>query len=140
MSKITIINPGVKVEAPKIRQFSTGATRDANAGKFDYEGFLSPRVIERYAEYMNRHRIQSDGKLRDSDNWQKGIPKDQYMKSLWRHFMDLWKWHRGIPVLGVSIEEALCAILFNTMGYLHECLQRSEDRVSRAAAHIRERT
>ena len=106
-----------------IRTFETGATRDTDAGKPDYEGFLSPLVLERYAEYMNRHRRQPDGSLRDSDNWQLGIPKHQYMKSLWRHFMDVWKIHRGCATREALIEEALCALLFNTMGYLHETLK-----------------
>jgi len=39
----------------KIRKFDTGATRDTNEGKYDYEGILSPTVIKRYAEYMNKH-------------------------------------------------------------------------------------
>jgi hypothetical protein len=103
----------------KIRQFETGATRDTDEGKFDYEGFLSPLVLERYAEYMHKHRFQSDGNLRDSDNWQNGIPQDAYMKSMWRHFFDVWKEHRGIPSKDGK-NEALCALLFNVMGYLFE--------------------
>ncbi len=103
----------------KIRQFDTGATRDTDEGKLDFEGFLSPIVLERYAEYMHKHRLQSDGNLRDSDNWQKGIPINQYMKSMWRHFFAVWKSHRQ----GNIIEEDLCALLFNVMGILHEILK-----------------
>lgn len=106
-----------------MRKFKSGATRNNNEGKFDYEGFLSPLVIEAYGKYMNKHRKQSDGKLRDSDNWQKGIPVDVYIKSAWRHFFDLWKEHRGIPTKD-GIDEALCALLFNVMGYLHELLKK----------------
>ena len=105
-----------------VRTFDTGATRNSDAGKLDYEGFLSPLVLERFAAYMHKHRKQENGALRDSDNWQKGIPLDAYIKSKWRHFMDIWKWHRGIPC-AESLEEALCADLFNTMGYLHELLK-----------------
>lgn len=113
------------------RVFDTGATRDTDLNKLDYEGFLSPLVLQRFAEYMNRHRVQTDGKLRDSDNWQKGIPKAAYMKSMWRHFMDVWKWHRGLEVTQlnnaggelVEQDECLCALLFNVMGYLHEDLK-----------------
>lgn len=104
-----------------MRSFDTGATRDTDAGKPDYEGFLSPLVIERYGEYMNQHRTQSDGALRDSDNWQKGIPMDAYMKSGWRHFFDWWKIHRSTTTAEL-LEEALCALMFNVMGYLHEHL------------------
>jgi len=105
-----------------MRKFDTGATRNTDEGKNDYEGFLSPSVIERFGEYMTKHRKQADGQLRDSDNWQKGIPRTAYIKSSWRHFMDLWKEHRGIATKD-GIEEALCAIMFNTMGYLHEYLK-----------------
>jgi hypothetical protein len=106
----------------EMRQFKTGATRDSEEGKFDYEGFLSPIVLKRYAEYMHKHRLQTDGKLRDSDNWQKGIPKDAYIKSAWRHMMDWWLEHRGYESRE-GLEEALCALMFNVMGYLHETLK-----------------
>ena len=106
----------------KIRKFSTGATRDQDKDKNDYEGFLSPLVIEEFGNYMNIHRKQSDGKLRDSDNWQKGIPKEQYIKSAWRHFLDWWKEHRGFKSRE-SIKFAMCGIIFNVMGYLHEFLK-----------------
>jgi hypothetical protein len=105
-----------------MRQFDSGATRDTDAGKPDYEGFLSPLVIERFGKYMDKHRHQADGKVRDSDNWQKGIPQDAYMKSAFRHFVDWWKEHRRINTKD-GIEEALCALMFNVMGYLHEYLK-----------------
>lgn len=117
----------------KIRKFKTGATRDTDEGKYDYEGFLSPLVIKRFAEYMNKHRKQSDGSLRDSDNWQKGIPKEAYIKSAWRHFLDVWFIHRGYKRFDkqrneeITIEEALCALLFNVMGYLYEILKNKKD-------------
>lgn len=101
----------------EMRQFESGATRTSAEGKLDYEGFLSPIVIERYGQYMHKNRLQPDGTLRESDNWQKGIPLDAYMKSLWRHFLEAWKIHRGGEG---DMEEALCAIMFNSMGYLHE--------------------
>jgi hypothetical protein len=106
-----------------IRSFDTGATRDTDEGKYDYDGFLSPAVIHRFGEYMHKHRLQADGALRDSDNWQKGIPKAQYVKSAWRHFMDWWAISRKAPVREHDVEEALCALMFNTMGYLHEVLK-----------------
>jgi len=52
----------------KTRYCNTGATRDVDNDKYDYEGFLSPIVLHRYAQYMHKHRLQSDGELRDSDN------------------------------------------------------------------------
>ena len=101
------------------RYFDTGATRDTDVGKLDFEGFLSPSVLERYAEYMNKHRLQTDGNLRDSDNWQKGIPIPQYVKSLWRHFFAVWKGYRN----GEINEDDVCAMIFNGMGILHEILK-----------------
>ena len=101
-----------------IRTFETGATRDIDTDKYDYEGFLSPLVMERFAKYMHQNRLQKDGSLRASDNWQKGIPLNVYIKSAWRHFMEWWKAHRS----GRVDEEALCALLFNVQGYLHEVL------------------
>ena len=112
-----------------MREFDTGATRDDDKNKYDYDGFLSPLVLNRYAEYMHKHRIQADGELRDSDNWQNGIPIIQYMKSKWRHFMETWRLHRlavkNDPPTDYSVEltESLCAELFNTMGMLHEIMK-----------------
>lgn len=108
--------------AGPMRTFETGATRDQDSSKLDFEGFLSPAVLVAFAEYMHKHRIQPDGRLRDSDNWQKGMPKTAYMKSGWRHFVDWWLLHRGLPARE-NIVDALCALMFNAMGYLHEVLK-----------------
>lgn len=112
----------------KQRTFKTGATRDTDEGKLDYEAFLSPLALERYAQYLHKHRIQPDGKLRDGDNWQQGIPMEVYRKSLVRHLFQLWgtwrghktKDHSGKPI---DSQDALCAIIFNAMGILHETLK-----------------
>lgn len=111
-----------------MRKFDTGATRDKDDNKYDYESFLSPIVLERFGRYMHKHRLQADGSLRDGDNWQKGIPISAYRKSLVRHLFQVWGVWRGNTVLDdrgevVDLEEALCAILFNVMGYLHELLK-----------------
>jgi len=110
-----------------MRVFPGGATRDDDDTKLDYEGSLSPLVLRRYAEYLHEHRLQADGKMRDSDNWQKGIPMPAYMKSLWRHFMDMWSFHRhGCKLRDIKRhEDAVCAVLFNATGYLHELLKRN---------------
>lgn len=112
------------MQPDEMRTFDSGAVRHTDNGKLDFEGFLSPIVIQRYAEYLHVHRIQADGQLRASDNWQKGIPKDVYMKSLWRHFENLWLLHRGYDCTE-SLEDALCAIMFNAMGYLHNTQQKA---------------
>ncbi len=105
----------------KIRTFDTGATRDTAEGKYCYEGFLSPLVLQRFGAYMHKHRLQTDGSLRAADNWQKGIPRQAYMDSLLRHVMDVWLEHDGFPSRD-GLEDALCAIIFNAQGYLHEVL------------------
>jgi len=110
----------------KIRTFKTGATRDTDANKIDPEGFISPIVLKRFSEYMNKHRIQPNGVLRASDNWQKGIPKEEYMKSGWRHFLDWWLEHRGHKSRN-GLEDALCGVMFNSMGYLFEILKNKKD-------------
>lgn len=113
------------------RTFETGATRDTDEGKYDYEGFLSPDVLERFAAYMHKHRLQSDGKLRASDNWQKGIPREQYAKSLLRHVMDFWQaTRRGQTERAM---DAAMGIMFNIMSWVHETLKLQGSVVSEAA-------
>lgn len=114
-----------------VREFGTGATRDLDANKLDFEGFLSPLVLERYAEHMHKARRMPDGSMRESDNWQLGIGRGVYMKSMWRHFFGVWKLHRGLPVTEVvkgetvvkDLETELCALIFNASGMLHEVLK-----------------
>ena len=108
-------------ECHKIREFPGGATRTDDTERLDYEGFLSPLVLRRYARYMHKHRKQANGELRDSNNWQKGIPLKEYMKSKWRHFMNTWLCIRKHKTT-FDIEESLCGEMFNTMGILHEIL------------------
>lgn len=112
--------------AEKVRRFDTGATRDTDENKLDYEGFLSPLVLQRFAEYMHKNRHLKDGSLRDSDNWQRGIPLDAYMKSGFRHFMDWWREHRHLESRE-GVEEALCGLIFNAQGYLHELLKEKRE-------------
>ena len=112
-----------------IRKFDSGAVRDGDDGKYDYEGFLSPAVLLAFAEYMHGHRKLTDGTFRASDNWQAGIPKEQYLKSLLRHVMDLWLISRTgksvRPETGeaVSLNETLGGVLFNAQGFWHESLK-----------------
>lgn len=111
-----------------VRTFESGATRDVEDHKNDYEGFLNPLVIRAFGDYMHHHRIQSDGNLRPSDNWQRGMGQKAYMKSMWRHFHDVWTIHRGYDAVdfnGESVDqvEALCALMFNVQGMLYEVLK-----------------
>ena len=119
-----------------IRVFETGASRDNDDDKYDYEGFLSHRVISRYGAYMHKNRVMADGSVRDSDNWQKGIPRASAMKSAWRHLVAWWTLHRrGAPVGPVAndpmvnLEEAICAVIFNASSYLDSILKEHEEDV-----------
>lgn len=111
-----------------VRQFTTGANRDANDDKLDYEGFLSPIVLQEYAKYMHKNRFLKDGSIRDSDNWQNlfGETVEEHsnvcIESLFRHFMDLWLLHRGYEARE-SIDDALNGLMFNTMAYYHGLLK-----------------
>jgi hypothetical protein len=108
-----------------IRQFKSGAKRDTNEGKLEYARFLSPIVIRRYAEYMNKHRKMTDGTLREPDDWQQlfGENHEQIcMDSLARHFMDIWLENDGYKSRDGK-EEALCAIMFNSMAMLYKLLK-----------------
>lgn len=111
-----------------MRQFESGATRDTEDGKLDYEGFLSPAVLLRFAKYMHKNKVQKDGAIREADNWQKGIPHSAYMKSMFRHFMDVWLQYRHTAGARTDIEESLCGLLFNVQGLLYEILKEKEGR------------
>lgn len=107
------------------RYFESGAYRDVDDTKLDYEGFLSPLVLQEFGRYMQKHRKQSDGVMRDSDNWQKGIPQSVYMKSLLRHTHDMWMENRGYKSREGRID-AVCGVMFNAMGWLLEELKKAE--------------
>lgn len=109
------------------RTFETGASRNGDDGKLDFEAYLSPQALRRYAEYM-RANSELDGEPRTGDNWQRGIPVEAYAKSLWRHVYDVWALHRGAKPLDEThdLESALCGVLFNAFGMLHEALREAE--------------
>lgn len=109
-----------------IRKYETGATRDTDENKLKYEGFISPLVEKRFAEYMHVHRRQPDGNLRAPDNWQRGIPLSDYADSLVRHVQDFRLHVDGFAAEAVSqdLEDVLCAIRFNVDGYLFEILKQ----------------
>ena len=122
-----------------MRNFDTGATRDTEDGKIDYWGFISPKAMKSFGEYMMKHQKQADGKLRASDNWKKGIPMDAYLRSMFRHMMDvkaLLDTSSIDRMEGYAPDEAvelMNAILFNVQGWLHEAMKIREvpDKVMR---------
>lgn len=114
-----------------VRRFDSGATRDGEVGKADYEGFLSPEVLVEFGKYMDKNRHLADGSVRDSDNWQQmfGPTPEAHctvcMKSLLRHVIDLWLFHRDKKGRD-TIEDALGGLLFNTMAYWFGLIRKRE--------------
>jgi hypothetical protein len=108
------------------RVFETGATRDANDNKLQYEGFLNPLVTKRFAQYMHKNRHMKDGSLRDPDNWQNLFGEKHFqvcIESLTRHVEDLKLHHRGYSDEAVEeLEDSICGILFNAKAYLLKIL------------------
>ena len=124
-----------------MRVFETGATRSDDSGRLLYTGYLSPLVIQRFGEYMTRHRLQEDGSLRAPDNWRKGMPKQSYLDGMFRHFEHLWLRHDGHPVndpkAEPGIQDDLCALWFNVQGYLHTLLVEEEAPKNEGEAGLR---
>jgi len=56
--------------------------------------------------------------VRSDDNWQKGFPIEQSMKSLLRHVLTAWEQHRTSEL----DEDTLCAVIFNAQCVLHSLL------------------
>jgi hypothetical protein len=118
---------GYPGSATGLRVAPSGATRDAEGlTKNDYRGFLSPIVLQRFGDYMTKHRVQADGSVRASNNWKKGLPRVWYHSSLVRHLIDLWaSLERQTPITTYEFQsenDLLCAIIFNAQGLLHERL------------------
>ena len=118
-----------------LRGFDTGATRDTAEGKLAYNGFYSPFVMRQFARFMNMNRLQSDGKLRDANNWQKGIPMDVYRESLSRHYQEFWEEVEKKDKLGdmmsregdIKLMAAACGMMFNIQGYVLEWLKKNPE-------------
>jgi len=120
----------IRKSAGKIREFPTGSTRDTDENKLNYIKALSPIVMKKYVEYLGKHRQLSDGSVRDWDNWKQGIDKQTYLESQDRHHRAVWMLHRGYSVEdnhgSVTLEDSLCGVIFNAMGYLYEVLKKKE--------------
>jgi hypothetical protein len=112
----------------KIRRWESGATRDTDENKLEPWGFTSALVEKAFSEYMHGHRKQSDGSLRDSNNWTHGIPLEAYWHSLSRHVMDLRLLWEQFPeeANAKDMTEVLCAVKFNVDGMLYELLKQEQ--------------
>lgn len=112
-----------------VRTFDSGAIRDTDEGKLDYVKALSPIVLRRYVQYLDKHRLLPDGSYRDFDNWKSGdgIPQEIYHSSGGRHFFDTWLLTEGYATEdnhgSVDLEDSLCAQLFNIQGRIKEILE-----------------
>ena len=102
------------------RKFDTGATRSSDEGKLDLEGFLSPLTLLEYGRYMDSARRTPEG-VRASDNWQLGIPQEEYMKSMFRHFHAVWLKHRGHAKGDILVD--LMGLFFNVQAMAHEVIK-----------------
>lgn len=135
VSELSVKRQIEKYNQSVVRSFDTGATRGVESSKLDFEGFLSPLVVEAFGTFMHYNRHLPDGSYRASDNWQKGIPKNSYMKSGWRHFLDWWKAHRGLSI-NENIVWAICGVIFNSQGYLHELLKAHPNLLQESLKHM----
>jgi len=114
------------------RVFDTGAKRSSAEGKVDLEGYLSPIALMEYGKHMLAAEM---GGKRSSDNWQKGMPLEDYMKSMFRHFHTVWLKHRGHQKGDIVTD--LMAMWFNVQGYTHEVLKKRNEPMT--ATEVRER-
>lgn len=104
------------------RTYETGAYRDTAEGKYVYNGFLDPVVLREYAAYMHANRLQSDGALRDADNWKKGMPVADVFESFMRHVWDIWLELEGEDSRD-GLFDALGGAFFNLQALWRELLR-----------------
>lgn len=122
-------------ETTEIRQFESGATRDADdhPEKPNYIKALSPIVLREYVKYIGKHREQPDGSKRDWDNWKAGIPIDTYLEGLARHEMAVWLILHGYKSYDnhgeVDLKDSLFGIMFAVNGMLHEILKDEVEKI-----------
>ena len=115
-----------------IRVFETGATRSPAAGKPEYAGYLHPSVIKAFGAYMLKHQTDSAGGQREARNWQKGIPLESYIQSMFRHFVEVWTEYENNRTSSFDQEtqealiESLCALMFNVQGFTLEVIKLKE--------------
>ena len=96
-----------------VREFESGAIRDVD-GKEDYVETQSFLAMKRYAEYMT-----AQAKKYGRGNWRKGIPIEEYEKSLMRHIHKYFANKYDNANLEPDIDH-LSAIRFNLDGIIHE--------------------
>lgn len=109
-----------------MRKFKGGATRGNADGKINYahSSALAERV---WCEYMHQHRIQEDGKLREPDNYKKGMDVESYRTGLAGHNKDIELLLEGHKVFEKGKEvtpfDAIMASKFNLQGLIIELMR-----------------
>lgn len=103
-----------KLQKNKITTFSSGAIRDTQDGKEDYIESISWLTLKRYAVYMTKMSTKYG-----RGNWIKGIPIENYEKSLLRHIQKYIsnKYYNTVDEPDI---DHLSAALFNLQGLIHE--------------------
>lgn len=104
-----------------LRISESGAIRNSDIGKINYQGALSPLILEAYGKYIEKHSLLPDGTRRNNKNWQNlfGTPEEHRqvcIESAWRHFIDLLMEHDGYESRD-GIDEALGGLMFNIQAY-----------------------
>jgi hypothetical protein len=103
----------IETQVEEIRHFESGAVR-GSGGKFDFPEYVSPHLLFRYAEHMKK-----SAEKYGPGNWKKGIPAQEYWKSLCRHFFMLF----AEKTTGIVLEpesDHLSSLIFNIQGLMHE--------------------
>ena len=98
----------------KNRVFESGAQRDSDLGKEDYVESVSWIALQRYANYM---KVQESKYGRG--NWKKGIPIQEYEKSMFRHIQKYFANKYDNANLEPEVDH-LSAAWFNLQGLIHE--------------------
>lgn len=113
IDEVDTSNPPKETGTGSVREFESGAKRDVD-GKEDYVETQSFLAMKRYAEYMT---VQA--KKYGRGNWRKGIPIEEYEKSLMRHIHKYFANKYDNANLEPEIDH-LSAIRFNLDGIMHE--------------------
>jgi|SRR5690606_29218138 len=114
-----------------LRMSESGAIRNSDVGKINYQGALSPLILEAYGKYIEKHSLLPDGTRRNNKNWQKlfGTPEEHRqvcIESAWRHFIDLLMEHDGYESRD-GIDEALGGLMFNIQAYWFSILKERQE-------------
>ena len=109
-----------------MRKTKTGGTRSDDEGKIDYV-HCSALVERVHCEYMHGHRTKADGKMREADNWKKGMPWAWYRKSFLGHVQDIKMLMEGNKVFEdgkeVTFFDAVFGLKFNIDGLVHTTMK-----------------